>query len=163
MIVETPVECMSEGAVLRGLLLTPTASERRLATVIVAHGSSAAVNMVAIEFTRSFCRTGFAECLGTAHDRSRRRDGSRQLRRDETRLSSSCRVRRAGMTSDEHFGLCYHPGNRFDEVVTTQNAFLKEQLLDARPIGRTCPRRAGSCLRLAWNIAWLGRSPSQFN
>lgn len=60
MIVETPVEFMSEGAVLRGLLLTPTATERRLATVIMAHGTSATINMVAIEFARSFCRTGLA-------------------------------------------------------------------------------------------------------
>jgi uncharacterized protein len=60
MIVETPVAFVSQGAVLRGRLLTSTAARQGLATVIMAHGTSATINMVAIEYTRSFCRTGFA-------------------------------------------------------------------------------------------------------
>jgi len=60
MIVEIPVAFTSQGALLRGLLLTPAVARQRLATVIMAHGTSATIPMVAIEYARSFCRAGLA-------------------------------------------------------------------------------------------------------
>ena len=60
MIVETQVEFASQGALLRGILLTPSASGPRGATVVMAHGTSASIRMVAIEYARSFCRAGLA-------------------------------------------------------------------------------------------------------
>ena len=63
MIVETPVELESQGALLRGRLLTPAALKGPAATVIMAHGTSATIDMVAIEFARSFCRAGLAALI----------------------------------------------------------------------------------------------------
>ena len=60
MIEETPVEFESQGAVLRGVLVTPGSDRRRLATVVMAHGTSATYPMVAIEYARAFCRAGLA-------------------------------------------------------------------------------------------------------
>src|SRR3990172_8143053 len=58
--VETRVEFTSQGATLRGILLVPAPSGPRRATVVMAHGTSASVQMVAIEYARSFCRAGLA-------------------------------------------------------------------------------------------------------
>lgn len=63
MIVETPVEFVSQGAMLRGRLLTPATPNDRLGTVVMAHGTSATINMVAIEYARSFCRAGLAALI----------------------------------------------------------------------------------------------------
>ncbi len=60
MIVEKHVEFTSQGALLRGILLTPAAPIQRHATVVMAHGTSASIQMVAIEYARSFCRAGLA-------------------------------------------------------------------------------------------------------
>jgi pimeloyl-ACP methyl ester carboxylesterase len=60
---ETPVEFLSEGALLRGLLLTPTGAGKPCPTVILAHGTSATINMVAIEYARAFCRLGLAALI----------------------------------------------------------------------------------------------------
>ena len=57
---ETPVAFMSQDALLRGFLLTPAIARQRLATVIMAHGTSATIRMVAIEYARCFCRAGLA-------------------------------------------------------------------------------------------------------
>jgi len=57
---ETPVKFTSQGAQLRGLLLTPANARQRIGTVIMAHGTSATISMVAIEYARSFCRAGLA-------------------------------------------------------------------------------------------------------
>ena len=59
-ILETPVSFSSEGAVLRGLLLTPAVAGKPCATVIMAHGTSATFEMVAIEYARAFCHSGLA-------------------------------------------------------------------------------------------------------
>lgn len=63
MIIETAVEFPSEGATLRGLLLTPAGARERLPTVVMAHGTTATINMVAIEYARAFCRAGLAVLL----------------------------------------------------------------------------------------------------
>lgn len=60
MIVEASVEFASQEAILRGLLLTPGPGQRGLATVVMAHGTSATFPMVAIEYARAFCRCGLA-------------------------------------------------------------------------------------------------------
>lgn len=57
---ETAVEFPSEGATLRGCLLSPARAASRLPTVIMAHGTSATLQMVAIEYARAFARAGFA-------------------------------------------------------------------------------------------------------
>ena len=57
---EQAVEFLSEGALLRGVLLTPEGSAGRLPVVVMAHGTSATFTMVAIEFARVFARHGLA-------------------------------------------------------------------------------------------------------
>ena len=57
-----PVEFPSEGATLRGLLLRPDGVARP-AVVIMAHGTSATIRMVADEYAEVFRRTGFAVLL----------------------------------------------------------------------------------------------------
>lgn len=63
MIIETAVEFPSEGATLRGLLLTPAGARERLPAVVMAHGTTATIGMVAIEYARAFCRAGLAVLL----------------------------------------------------------------------------------------------------
>jgi len=58
MITETAVEFASEGAVLRGRLVMPVPDGTRRPAVILAHGTSATVEMVMIEFARTFARAG---------------------------------------------------------------------------------------------------------
>lgn len=62
-LLETPVEFQSEGALLRGLLLTPAGAPKACPAVILAHGTSATINMVAIEYARAFCRIGLAALI----------------------------------------------------------------------------------------------------
>lgn len=59
-ICETPVEFSSEGAVLRGVLLTPMHPASPLPAVIMTHGTTATIKMVAIEYARVFARVGLA-------------------------------------------------------------------------------------------------------
>lgn len=63
--IETPVEFESEGATLRGLYLhpraTPGSNGRPL--VIMAHGTSATIQMVAIDYARAFVEHGLAVLL----------------------------------------------------------------------------------------------------
>jgi dienelactone hydrolase len=58
MISETEIEFASEGAVLRGRLVRPSSAAVRKPAVIMAHGTSATVEMVLIEFAREFARAG---------------------------------------------------------------------------------------------------------
>lgn len=60
MLNEGPIAFPSQGATLRGYLLTPVEGGRRLPTVIMAHGTSATIGMVAIEYARAFARAGLA-------------------------------------------------------------------------------------------------------
>lgn len=57
---ETPIAFRSEGATLRGTMLVPAGHGRPLPAVVMAHGTSATVEMVAIEYARVFARSGFA-------------------------------------------------------------------------------------------------------
>lgn len=62
---EQTVEFLSEGAIMRGLLLTdpaPPPPEGR-AAVVMAHGTSATIRMVAIDYARAFVEAGFAVLL----------------------------------------------------------------------------------------------------
>jgi len=58
MIAETAIEFASEGAVLRGRLVMPSPDVARRPAVIMAHGTSATVEMVMIEYARVFARAG---------------------------------------------------------------------------------------------------------
>ncbi len=58
MITETAVEFASEGAVLHGRLVMPLPDGTRRPAVILAHGTSATVEMVMIEYARTFARAG---------------------------------------------------------------------------------------------------------
>jgi len=58
MIIETEIEFTSEGAVLRGRLVLPSSASARRPAVIMAHGTSATVEMVLIEYARAFARAG---------------------------------------------------------------------------------------------------------
>lgn len=60
---ERPVEFQSEGATLRGWLLAPAGARSRLPAVIMTHGTSATLRMVAIEYARVFARSGLAVLL----------------------------------------------------------------------------------------------------
>ena len=57
------VEFESEGATLRGLLLRPVDNSRRQPIVVMAHGTSATVTMVADMYADAFCRAGLAVLL----------------------------------------------------------------------------------------------------
>jgi dienelactone hydrolase len=58
MIAETAIEFASEGVVLRGRLVMPSPDIERRPAVIMAHGNSASVEMVMIEYARVFPRAG---------------------------------------------------------------------------------------------------------
>ena len=58
MITETAIEFASEGALLRGRLVMPALDVARRPAVIMAHGTSATVEMVMIEYARVFARAG---------------------------------------------------------------------------------------------------------
>lgn len=60
---EKPVEFQSEGATLRGFLITPDDHIGRLPLVVMAHGTSATIQMVAIEYARAFARAGVAALI----------------------------------------------------------------------------------------------------
>ena len=57
------VEFPSEGATLRGLLFLPESQSKRLPVVIMAHGTSATVYMVADKYAEAFSRAGLAVLL----------------------------------------------------------------------------------------------------
>ena len=57
---EEPIWFDSGGAVLRGFLLSSTDATQPLPAVIMAHGTSATISMVAIEYARAFARAGLA-------------------------------------------------------------------------------------------------------
>ena len=57
------VEFPSEGAMLRGLLFLPESESRRRPVVIMAHGTSATVYMVADKYAEAFSRAGLAVLL----------------------------------------------------------------------------------------------------
>ena len=57
------VEFSSEGATLRGLLFLPEDQKQKPPVVIMAHGTSATVNMVADKYAEVFCRSGLAVLL----------------------------------------------------------------------------------------------------
>jgi len=63
MLDETPIAFISQGATLRGYLLTPAGAQAHLPTVIMAHGTSATIQMVAIEYARVFAESGLAVLL----------------------------------------------------------------------------------------------------
>jgi len=57
------VEFPSEGATLRGMLFLPEAQKQRPPVVVMAHGISATVHMVADKYAEAFCRSGLAALL----------------------------------------------------------------------------------------------------
>ncbi len=57
------VEFPSEGATLRGLLFLPEGQKQKSPIVIMAHGTSATLRMVADKYAEAFCRSGLAVLL----------------------------------------------------------------------------------------------------
>ena len=57
------VEFPSQGATLRGLLFLPESQTRKSPVVIMAHGTSATVTMVADKYAEAFSRAGLAALL----------------------------------------------------------------------------------------------------
>jgi hypothetical protein len=57
------VEFLSEGAMLRGLLFLPESQTRKPPLVIMAHGTTGTVYMVADKYAEVFCRAGLAVLL----------------------------------------------------------------------------------------------------
>lgn len=62
-VIERDVEFTSEGATLRGRLVMPGGPPRRRSAVIMAHGTSATIEMVAIEYARAFARAGLVALI----------------------------------------------------------------------------------------------------
>ena len=60
MLTETLIAFTSQGATLRGYLLTPAGAKPHQPAVIMAHGTSATIRMVAIEYARVFAESGLA-------------------------------------------------------------------------------------------------------
>ena len=60
MLSEIPIAFDSGGVTLRGYLLTDSDAPPHRPTVIMAHGTSATIEMVAIEYARAFARAGLA-------------------------------------------------------------------------------------------------------
>lgn len=60
MLTEQPIHFPSEGATLRGLLVSDRSSAPPRPLVVMAHGTSATFRMVAIDYARAFARAGFA-------------------------------------------------------------------------------------------------------
>lgn len=60
---ERAVEFTSEGATLRGFLITAASGSVPRPCVVLGHGTSATVQMVAIEYARSFARAGLAALI----------------------------------------------------------------------------------------------------
>lgn len=57
------IEFQSEGTTLRGLLFTPESHENKPPVIIMAHGTSATINMVADKYAEVFCKAGLAVLL----------------------------------------------------------------------------------------------------
>ena len=60
---ERKIEFMSEGATLRGYLIKDEEGMERRPCIVLAHGTSATVQMVAIEYARVFARAGLAALI----------------------------------------------------------------------------------------------------
>lgn len=60
MLIETSVAFASQGATLRGYLVTLAGGRARRPTVVMAHGTSATLRMVALDYARVFARAGLA-------------------------------------------------------------------------------------------------------
>ncbi len=63
MLCERPIEFTSEGATLRGLLISEPSRTGRRPLVVMAHGTSATLRMVAVEYARVFARAGLAALI----------------------------------------------------------------------------------------------------
>ncbi|MGE5639538.1 MAG: alpha/beta hydrolase [Clostridia bacterium] len=63
MLKEHPVSFPSEGAILRGLLITAEGHNGRRPLVVMAHGTSATIHMVAIQYARVFAGAGIAALI----------------------------------------------------------------------------------------------------
>lgn len=63
MLTETPVAFDSQGATLRGYLVTLSGSSTRRPAVVMAHGTSATLRMVALDYARAFARAGLAALI----------------------------------------------------------------------------------------------------
>lgn len=57
------VEFSSEGATLKGMLFLPKAQKQKPPVIVMAHGLSATVHMVADKYAEVFCRSGLAVLL----------------------------------------------------------------------------------------------------
>jgi pimeloyl-ACP methyl ester carboxylesterase len=57
------VEFPSEGTLLRGLLFLPPARKTKPPVIVMAHGTSATIRMVADKYAEAFCRAGLAVLL----------------------------------------------------------------------------------------------------
>jgi hypothetical protein len=60
---ETPVAFDSQGATLRGYLVALSGSGERRPAVVMAHGTSATLRMVALDYARVFARAGLAALI----------------------------------------------------------------------------------------------------
>lgn len=118
------VEFASEGALLRGLLLRPNAGSDP-PIVIMTHGTSATIRMVADQYAEVFRGSGLGQRDRGPDPRLRsptHYDVSRyayELMPDPKQWYD---------IAGGHFGLLYHPGPLFDEASGVQASFLERWL-----------------------------------
>lgn len=63
MLTQRSISFESQGATLRGYLITQSDANRKLPVVVMAHGTSATIQMAAIEYARTFARAGMAALI----------------------------------------------------------------------------------------------------
>jgi hypothetical protein len=130
------VEFESEGAALRGFLYEAVKGEPPFPIVIMAHGTSATIPMVADRYAEVFARAGVSSLI---YDH-RNFGISGGEPRQEINPWVQCRGFRDAITFEVwydldggHFGLIYYPGELFDEASRVQAEYLTRYLLSARP------------------------------
>lgn len=133
------------------LRLKRSGGRRRQPLVVMAHGTSATIQMLAIEYARVFARSGWVNevtrvtpptpiayspylCTPFAQAKT-----LFMVAPDDEMVHANYDVARQAYDliptqkrwydiRDGHFGLLYHPGERFEEAARVQSAFLRANL-----------------------------------
>lgn len=147
------VEFPSEGATVRGLLFLPETQSKQPPVIIMAHGTSATVSMVADKYAEAFCRAGtgwinrvprvipatpapYHPALCAPFVKA---PTLLMVAPEDEMVHANYSVARRAYElipgpkqwhdiAGEHFGLLYYPGELFDEASHVQTEFFKTWL-----------------------------------